>query len=1732
MLMTVMVLSLFSAPAHAYVGAMTQGEGGLVAGEQYGYTYLVNDYMGFYIRPDGNLTTVPSQMTLDEVMTLGATQSHVFYRQILDWSTDSFITERTTPLHKGTPAVTIDDSDPSNPKLVQTFQVTGYKPVTVTYELVQLDEGAVTGSTTGLIIEKDDSDKGRTWGILAKATTESTVYPEYLERVLWVVEHSGFGKVAHDLTGPARLGRYSLSRDTGDVTTRTNYSAAISSGMPRMETEEMISEVFTDSFAYANPFVAGSGYLGAYSSGAGGKTLISGIRGHWSNYASALSYEPENKSLLTAEHHFSGDDMASGLWGFRDLYAASESVNIPPDPVSLTEDAGCIGIIEENGGLSVKEAVDEAELLEEFGSSVMAVFRGSFFEKTPGDYTFINGAAQLSPSLMATWDEGSGGFSVSSDGTVRAKAVHLSVPSFKFYKPENALDESLDFSFGEGKMTVGIVPENNEAIVHIDIPGASSSVEGITVDPAGGVVFDGELSIATPVLEAANITMNRLGMGWQDDLFSLTGIEASGAVDMEQLLGLDVLSAEADINSFPGEERYAFELSLNVFDFFEAEGELELKQVYNSAIIPNTLKFKAASDIGVPLVPPTVVAEFNGLGGGFEGFADTIQGDFFAVPPIRLTVSAKGTVLEIIEGWYTLTFGPGYYKVALTDGKLLNMDIIDEYSWYMEISGDVRTYGGIDYQGLKTGGGMKMSLVIPDATTPYINAGGEIELSAFSGMDNHINPTSAYLALGANGRIFGKVNIPASAWFINRNLELASAELELALGGQTTIGVNKDTLNQGIQEGFGNIAQYGGVAYTGSLLGFPYRIYYIFMDKSVKLEVGQLGKELEPFDPDPNSLIQLSRLYADSGEQTGILVMNDNLTYLAAADSDGLSPLEVGDNDAQDDGVTLTQTDAEEKSYEISVSDTAPETDYLAFSLTPEGVTGGTIEAFMTGLEVQRTGESGPMPLVAATFNGDGGISNEDTANVILGEDSLTLMLAEKGTWSVVSDDTAFDIACYYAHPYATLSGMSLSSGRMTGNIQDMAPETNYILRTYLGTEAGETTHLLEERKLASDGVIDASLPLAGGVVPTGQYQVTTVLLEEILEDFDGDGNPESTPITTDTHAFAEKISYSNLYQPQEPGVPTLTAVGNEVMRVTWRPPAEGEAPEGYYLRLYLKDGDDWTETGANHLLKASALTADTGGDYSWEMAVTTGDAGACLAADKTYRVGVTAFKYLEEGDFPVESSEVFSGDEFLPEAVLPVLTYTPEPSGNAGQMKILPLKEPGEVTVHSDTATTISVIRMDTSEVLKQTESPADQLAFDVPDFTGALNLKITATDSQGDIAVDYLGIRLDDTPPLVTLDKASFEADYETGAFVVKGVTESLAEITVSPVDDGTVTILTWTDSTAISGRGLEYLTDRGCSLQIDTEIGTLFYPAGTLAGLVVAEGAEISFVLGKASGWNPPDSVNLPPVDPLVFEVSLLVDGEPVHELAEGITVFLEKSAIDGVEAPRLLHLLSNGSYEEPEFRWIEDRCCVCLKTLSYLLVWEAGELQGPVDNPFTDVLEKDWFYEPVLSIYRQGVMLGVGGTSFGPGASMTRAMAVTTLYRLEGHEGHHDNPFADVSRGAWYEDAVSWAVAEGITQGVGEDRFAPDSPVTREQFVALLYRYGVRQGRDMTGTPGGGDLTSCQDLQDISHYALIPLEWAASAGLIEGDDQGQLRPRDQATRAEVAAILHGFLNDSDR
>lgn len=176
--------------------------------------------------------------------------------------------------------------------------------------------------------------------------------------------------------------------------------------------------------------------------------------------------------MLTVEHEFSGDDDASALWGFRDLYPSSESGNIPADPVSIPPEATCVGIINNGGTISAVAGNNEKELKAAYGSKLVAVIRGSFRQES-GSFVFTNGAAALSPALTATWTEGSGRFSIASNGTVTAKDVHISTPTFKLYQPKYSGDTSLQFKFTGGKLSITINPENNKAILHIDIPAVS-----------------------------------------------------------------------------------------------------------------------------------------------------------------------------------------------------------------------------------------------------------------------------------------------------------------------------------------------------------------------------------------------------------------------------------------------------------------------------------------------------------------------------------------------------------------------------------------------------------------------------------------------------------------------------------------------------------------------------------------------------------------------------------------------------------------------------------------------------------------------------------------------------------------------------------------------------------------------------------------------------------------------------------------------------------------------------------------------------------------------------------------------------------------------------------------------------------------------------------------------------------------------------------------------------------
>ena len=212
-----------------------------------------------------------------------------------------------------------------------------------------------------------------------------------------------------------------------------------------------------------------------------------------------------------------------------------------------------------------------------------------------------------------------------------------------------------------------------------------------------------------------------------------------------------------------------------------------------------------------------------------------------------------------------------------------------------------------------------------------------------------------------------------------------------------------------------------------------------------------------------------------------------------------------------------------------------------------------------------------------------------------------------------------------------------------------------------------------------------------------------------------------------------------------------------------------------------------------------------------------------------------------------------------------------------------------------------------------------------------------------------------------------------------------------------------------------------------------------------------------------------------------------------------------------------------------------------TASYTVTVTTAALPTPikpaVDNtkpasdskpklPFTDVSTSDWFYSDVMFVYENGLFSGTDSRSFSPNASMTCAMLVTVLYRLEGEPaGTGSSSFSDVCSGSYYEKAVAWATANGIVTGTGSTSFSPDAKVTREQLAAILYRYAQYK---KLGTDAGAKLDSFSDAGNVSGYASEALSWAVSEGLINGAS-GRLMPKGDATRAQVAAILHRFVEN---
>ena len=1247
---------------------------------------------------------------------------------------------------------------------------------TVYYELVQLKENGASSDT---------------WGVLASVSEiciDEDSMPQDWNRDFnfkWGYSFNCFTATGHTSTlekpgGPA----IKMSRTTvpeGENPQITTENSVFTASVEDLSTKTVpkgysewgdvdgvyTTEVYTDGYPWANPFVGLSDYYEKDITSVSGKPIRVAL-------AQTVSVTPGDKPLntwvqcdsytgFTFEEPNGSEEYSHFLWGFHDLIkAGTENVPSRPDAVNTAINAKRLAAFAVNGGVTVEYVADNAaleKLKKQYGDPV-ALISGDYESKNGTEFTFTGGAAMLSPSVTATWNKSSGKLVIKKDGTIEHSGVSLNAPSFKFYQPKNGAEKDLQISLTKDGFAFQIDPEKNDAIVFVDIPYAAVKLENAKADAAGNLVFSGDIGFRT-IFNGAEFSMEKLGYGLNTkNEFKVNGVKATGSFDTAKLMALELASISGEVNTFKGEERYAFELELNAFDLFETEASLALERSKkDGSLIPDELWFFVKSSPGIPLVPPVPVGQLNGGGAGFKDLAKTVNGDYFAIPPIKLRGALAGTYMHLIEGTGNVVLGPSEISLKATDVGIVglgkNAQFIDSFGYSLQLNGQERTYKGVTYKGTYFGGSEELAINLPSKTLDIFYINTAIKLGAFGGANQ--NKDTVYLGIGANGIVKGRLQIPSSLGipFLS-GLSLPSTDINLIVGGQTTFPVTNTNVSEGMKQAFKNVDVYLG-AMTGVNAGvFDARVW-VLVPQIVQtdfrkgggwdIETKWLGK-LPEWDWSTKGVDPLVQAVAaeDSGEAVPMLLAADPY--------------------AAENGGTNTQI--------IEVNANPGETPYilLAFENTV------TEQQIKDALTIKKNNQD-----IAINWVDDGGQRNPNSAinadtDILKNKNDeqeyrmAMLRLSEGGTYEVNTNSLTLvtDKSCGVAiTPFESLV-LNLNDYQLSGEIKYAETGTEYVLRTYLANAEGGADYLVEEQIVADPENIAVNIPESGTLAPTGEYYVTSFLMTEKETDLDGDGVMEKALAAIDSNQFNSKISYTNTKQPESSAHVNLEAAGNEVMRAEWQ---QVDNADGYRVTIYQQQNGGWVDTGFGYDLDNKTTSID--------MALTVGgeetEESKNLTANQTYKVGVSAYTQTEDGA-KYYSAETESSGVFLPEytplnLALSVNGTACAPDEN-GVYHAYVGGGSNTLTVTCAEADSITVRRMDTDVAL----TPDGSNSFAIPDFTGTLMLRVNGVKGK-DVTGVFLLVSRDTTAPVLTLSAPVFYADRAAGSYQITGTADAGSKI-----------------------------------------------------------------------------------------------------------------------------------------------------------------------------------------------------------------------------------------------------------------------------------------------------------------------------------------------------------------
>ena len=1759
-----LLLCLLPTEAVAYLGDIQTVDSGTVTAKKLnsGSWELRNDYLRVIVRKDGTLSTAPAADSADP-------------------------TDRQTPFcnfvtFKGSGDNKRDIVHPAKLSLKRISSVDKTlngpaKAIKVEYDLTATVSGKTVTGTTTVYYEIAKLSLDGTWGVLTsvdaiKITSADSNGSLGIElETRWGYTLSGFAAMGH--RNAADSPALKLSRTVYDHTTKKELStenSVLTSKVENLDTAQdyppggnwcsnYITEVYTDGYNWANPFVGLSNYYGYRYSDSNSGT----IKTYLPNRVSvAPASRPGDTRVECGDEigYYFGDRSdysivpSHFLWGFRSLTKLTQPIPSEPDKVNISISAKRLAVFSSGSGVTVEHVADDAALealKRQYKKDPAALINGDYESKNGEDFTFTGGAALLSPSVTATWDKNSGGkLIIHKNGTVEQSGVSLSAPTFKFYQPKTGEGSALGISLTKKGFEFAIEPAKNDAIVYVDIPYATVKLENAAADAAGNLVFSGEIGFQT-IFEGAEFKMEKLGYGLKGNEFKVNGVHVTGSFTTAKMMALELADVKGEVNTFKDDELYAFELELNVFDLFETKAELELtRSKKDGSLLPNTLYFYVKASPGIPLIPPIPVGQLNGGGAGFMDLAKTVNGDYRGIPPIKLRGTLTGTYLHLIEGTGDVVIGPSEISLTASDVGIVGakLSIIDSFGYALKLNGQERTYTGTPYKGVYLVGSEALELNLPSTELDVIVLDSSIELGAFGGTGTKDGQNYLHLGIGANGKVQGILQIPSN-FFIPclRGAKLSRTDIQLIIGGQTEFPISNVSVSEGMKQAFNNIDVYLGAMAQSTNWLYDVRAWVILPNiiktdfekgKGWDLE-GKLIKKLPEWKWEDHGVTPVVQAVSlEDGEEALMLT--------------ALEPVVLTNGSGKNSKtIKVDVTDPEETPYILLAFDESVSEEDIKqdLSITKQDET--------DSIQINWVGDGGEINSTYEINAGTDLIENVDGNKYRV----VLLRLKNGGTYEVntgsltlVKDKSkGVTVAPFEKLELNLDSRRSIS--KVLGKIKYAETDTTYTLRTYLGSAEGEADYLVDECKVLGFDAISVDIPSDGTLMPTGNYYVTSFLMTEKDFTLEG-GTRKNALVAIDSWQSKDKVHYTNTNEPTAPAWAKLEFVGNEVMTAKWD---KVDDADGYRVTVYQKDGNEWKDTGFGYDLDENttsinmALTVGGNAVEVSENGKVSSVPAKNLSPNETYKVGVSAYKeepYFTEsaGAGSTESAETGSmeGEE----------TGSTAESGGTGTQKALTAKyyslettssgvhlpkyEPLHMTLtvngtpitadengvyHAyvggtdDDVLTVScqtenvtykVTRMDTTgEIAQETGG-----TYKIPTFEGSLMLKIDGiveNNSATDVTSVFLLVSRDETPPVLTLSDPVFFADRDTGEYTVTGTADAGSEIlyggtekiyanskgrfTVPGTLDTNSGILTLCAKDSAGNESAQQLALITRQTRYAVTVNGSYDAQNSGAGSYAA-GSVVAVSAGSRSGYT---------FNGWTSGSNVVFDDPNAEEttfiMPDGSVTVTANWSRDGGSSS------SGRDDSDPSYAvGIPDKT-----ENGSVSVSPKNASQG---DRVTVTVKPDAGYEldSLKVLDKDGKELeltdkGDGRFTFIMPAGKVEVKATFT-------EEVKISPFRDVPTDAYYYEAVKWAQKKGITGGIGNDLFGPYQPCTRAQIVTFLWR-----------AAGSPVVNYAMDLADVSGdaYYAEAVRWALSQGITTGTADGRFAPDATCTRAQGMTFL---------